>query len=325
MKHLLDLEAYPIDKPESAEYAALVESCRTRLAADGMFELLGFLKDNVVRAAVDLATPAMANDSHRHARMHNVYFRDTVEGLSDADPVMAKVETVNHTLCADQLTGNPIMALYDWKPFSDFLAATMGKDVLYTMEDPMARVNVQASRDGEALNWHFDRSEFTTTILLQAPEQGGELEYRKDLRSKDDPNHAGVAAVHRLDQPARAAAVLLLVAHGSDVEIRPDPVGRATLFGRMLEAADRPGRHPRSGLRLSSGRRDLQHEQGLPRRRPRGHRDPGKSRIPAGRDQRHAGLDDRLAKRARNGSLPTRPTSGATGSRPRRAPRSKKR
>ncbi len=77
----------------------------------------------------------------------------------------------------------------------------MGKPVLYRMDDPMARVNVQASRDGEALNWHFDRSEFTTTILLQAPEAGGELEYRRDLRSAEDPNFDGVAAVLRGEDP----------------------------------------------------------------------------------------------------------------------------
>ena len=61
----------------------------------------------------------------------------------------------------------------------------------------MARVNVQASHAGEALNWHFDRSEFTTTILLQASEEGGELEYRANLRSADDPNYDGVAALLR--------------------------------------------------------------------------------------------------------------------------------
>ena len=145
--------------------------------------------------AVAAAAPAMATDSFRHARSHNIYFRDNVEGLADDHPALAKVETVNHTLCADQLQGNPVITLYDWPPFVAFLAAAMGKDRLYPMEDPMARVNVQASRDGEALNWHFDRSEFTTTILLQAPDQGGELEYRKDLRSADDPNYDGVVAV----------------------------------------------------------------------------------------------------------------------------------
>lgn len=201
MKNLLDLDAYPLDKPESPEYAALVAKCKKRLAEDGMFELVGFLRPEVTAKAAAEATPAMATESHRHARSHNVYFRDSVDGLSDDDPVLQKVETVNHTLCADQLVGNPVLDLYEWPAFADFLAATMGKDKLFCMEDPMARVNIQASRDGEALNWHFDRSEFTTTILLQAPDEGGELEYRKDLRSSDNPNYSGVSAVLRGEDP----------------------------------------------------------------------------------------------------------------------------
>jgi hypothetical protein len=69
----------------------------------------------------------------------------------------------------------------------------MDKPRLYTMPDPLARVNVMAYRAGETLNWHFDRSEFTTTLLLQAPESGGAFEYRTDLRSDADPNYEGVA------------------------------------------------------------------------------------------------------------------------------------
>ena len=60
------------------------------------------------------------------------------------------------------------------------------------MADPLARINVMAYRAGEALNWHFDRSEFTTTILLQAPLVGGAFQYRSGLRSDSDPNHEGV-------------------------------------------------------------------------------------------------------------------------------------
>lgn len=201
MKHLIDLETYPLDRPDSPEYAALVASCKERLDADGMFELPGFMRAEATRTAADAAKPAMATESYRHARRHNIYFRDSVDGLSDDHPAMAKVETVNHTLCADQLAGNPVIDLYEWQPVADFLAATMGKAALYRMEDPMARVNIQTSRDGEALNWHFDRSEFTTTILLQAPDEGGELEYRKDLRSAESPNYDGVAAVLRGEDP----------------------------------------------------------------------------------------------------------------------------
>jgi hypothetical protein len=37
----------------------------------------------------------------------------------------------------------------------------------------LARVNAMQYGAGEGLNWHFDRSEFTTTLLLQAPKAGG--------------------------------------------------------------------------------------------------------------------------------------------------------
>jgi hypothetical protein len=72
---------------------------------------------------------------------------------------------------------------------------------LFPAQDALARVNVMAYRDGEALNWHFDRSEFTTTLLLQAPEQGGEFIYRTDLRSDDEPNYDGVAKLLRGEDP----------------------------------------------------------------------------------------------------------------------------
>ena len=78
-----------------------------------------------------------------------------------------------------------------------FLGATMEKQALYPMRDALARVNVMAYREGEQLNWHFDRSEFTTTLLLQAPEQGGDFVYRSDLRTPDDPNYDGVAKLLR--------------------------------------------------------------------------------------------------------------------------------
>lgn len=195
MKHLLDLEVYPLDRPHSPEYARLVEICQAALGSDGMFNLPGFFKPGVAQAAADMTKPAMETASFRHARRHNIYFNDSMPDVDQDHPAMARFETLNHTLCADQLGGNPIIDVYEWPAFADFLAATMGKENLYQMDDKLARVNVQATGDGEGLNWHFDRSEFTTTILLQSSEIGGQLEFRKDLRTPDNPNYAGVAAV----------------------------------------------------------------------------------------------------------------------------------
>ena len=51
--------------------------------------------------------------------------------------------------------------------------------------------------EGQELGWHFDNSEFAITLLLQAPQSGGQFEFVRDLRySKDEEiNFAGVAAV----------------------------------------------------------------------------------------------------------------------------------
>jgi hypothetical protein len=91
------------------------------------------------------------------------------------------------------MAGFILMQIYEWPPLAAFLAAVMEKPALHVMRDPLARVNVMSYRDGQALNWHFDRSEFTTTLLIQAPEHGGVFQYRSDLRTEEDPNHDGVA------------------------------------------------------------------------------------------------------------------------------------
>src|SRR5271166_441613 len=103
-----------------------------------------------------------------------------------------RFDTVNHTLCDDQLHGTLVRAVYEFAPLPAFLARVLEKPALYCMSDPLARVNVMDYRPGEALNWHFDRSQFTTTLLIQAAEDGGEFEYCSNLRSDSDPNYEGV-------------------------------------------------------------------------------------------------------------------------------------
>ena len=190
MQGLIDLKRYRLDRQESPEWSDLVDDCRCQLLENGLFNLPGFLPS---AAAVEEVKPVLASNAFTHARDHNIYFKKSVDGLSADHPALKTFRTVNHTICADQIPGSILLQLYEWPPFAQFLAAVMGKDKLHCMADPLARVNVMSYGDGEALNWHFDRSEFTTTLLLQAPAGGGIFEYVKDLRSAGEPNHDGVA------------------------------------------------------------------------------------------------------------------------------------
>lgn len=197
MSQILDLERFPLDRPDSPFRAELVSRCRSELAANGLCNLEGFMRPMATASASDAIRPLMAREGFEHRRSHNIYFTDEVDGLPEDHPALTKCETRNRTLCADQLTGNPVLTIYEWAPLHRFLAEITGSAQLFPMADPLARVNVMAYPAGYTLNWHFDRAEFTTTLLLQAPASGGVFEYRTALRSDTDPNHEGVARLLR--------------------------------------------------------------------------------------------------------------------------------
>ena len=197
MNHILNLDQYPLHKPGSKSWLQLVEKCQAELAKDGMFNLEGFVKPEALTKAVEELKPIIDTLAFVHKRRHNIYFKKEIPDLEPDHPALTMTDTINHTVCYDQIPNSLPAWIYEWPPFIVFLAAVLKKDALFPMRDPLARLNVMSYRDGEQLNWHFDRSEFTTTLLLQAPEQGGDFVYRSDLRSEDDPNYAGVAKLLR--------------------------------------------------------------------------------------------------------------------------------
>lgn len=245
MHDILDLDRYPLDRPNSPEWLALVARAKADLAADGMFNCADFLRPAAIAAAIAELTPRFATEAFTHARHHNIYFRKDDLGLPADHPALTQFETINHTLCGDQI-GGIIQRLYEWPAFAAFLAATMDKPALYTMADPLARVNAMAYNTGEGLNWHFDRSEFTTTLLLQAPENGGEFEYRTDLRADGFPNYDGVARLLTGQDPQRQSITLtpgtLNVFRGKNTAHRVTPVvGNTPRLITVFSFYERPG------------------------------------------------------------------------------------
>lgn len=193
MRNLIDLDTYPLDQPDSLKLERLIMQSKDHLRSEGLFNLPGFIRSEALEQVVDELEPILDSSSFTHARRHNIYFKPEIKELDPTHPALTEFETSNRTICADKMGSNAIIQLYEWPPFIDFLAAVMDRSKLFTMADHLARTNVMGYSGGQALNWHFDRSEFTTTLLLQAPTAGGKFEYAKDLRSDKDPNYQGVA------------------------------------------------------------------------------------------------------------------------------------
>ena len=122
----------------------------------------------------------------------------------------------------------------------------MGKPELFLMTDPLARVNVMSYGKGEALNWHFDRSQYTTTLLIRPAEAGGEFEYRSGLRSDSDPNYDGVAKLllgndpHVSVEPLAAGSLNVFAGKNTAHRITPVRGNRSRLVA-VFSYYDRPG------------------------------------------------------------------------------------
>ena len=192
MRQFLDLDAFPLDRPDSVGGRALLARCQRELHETGMFSLAGLIRPEVLERCVAEVEPLFGTDAFTHFREHNIYFDDRIDDVEANHPALSRLRTVNHTVCGDRIPASLVTRIYEWQPLIDFLAAAMNKPRLYRMADPLARINVMAYHAGEELNWHFDRSEFTTTCLLQAPLSGGWFQYRSGLRSDADPNYEGV-------------------------------------------------------------------------------------------------------------------------------------
>ena len=245
MHDILDLKHFPLDRPGTPAWQDLVDRCRADLETSGMFNLDAFLHPAVAAAEVASLLPRFDTDAFRHEREHNIYFLNSIDGLPADHPALQRFKTSNQTLCADQVPG-PLTRLYDWPDFATFLAATMQMPALYPMDDPLARINVMSYHAGQTLNWHFDRSEFTTTLLLQAPDIGGEFEYRTGLRGEGDPNYDGVARMLNGDDDQVQRLVLspgtLNVFKGKNTAHRVTPVdGTKDRVIAVFSFYDRPG------------------------------------------------------------------------------------
>ncbi|MDC1287028.1 2OG-Fe(II) oxygenase [Gammaproteobacteria bacterium] len=246
MNSVLDLDRYPLHQLDSDAGQELVQQCIDQLERKGMFTLEGLLRSEIVDDMLPDLLHRLERESFTHQREHNIYFDDKIEGLPRDHPALARVKTINHTLCGDQLA-EPLRQVYHWSGLTEFLARVMGKAALYPMDDPLACANVMGYYEGEGLNWHFDRSEFTTTLLLQAPRQGGDFQYRHELRNDLDPNYDGIARLLRGEDDEvstlRLGAGDLNVFKGKNTAHRvTPPVGELARVVTVFTYYETPGR-----------------------------------------------------------------------------------
>lgn len=194
---IVNLDRYPLDKPNSKRYAMLLTDARRSLDSDQYCVFPEFLTESAIQQAIRDVN-ALIGKGYRNVSQRNCYLERTKDERLAADhPKNLFFNAAYDMLAADILPVHfALKHVYYWPAMIDFVAAVTRSDRLYVSEDPYQPVNVLCAGDGDASAWHFDSwNAFTMTLLLQAPDSGGNFELAPCIRSRDDPNYHGVGKV----------------------------------------------------------------------------------------------------------------------------------
>ena len=192
---VIDLERYPIHDRASSKYQALVQGCRDQLRDRGVAQLDGFLAPaavgEMVALAGQLAAQAWASD-----QTHTVYFEPPDDSAGPDHPRAVLQHSAKKAIAYDQIpAAAPIRRLYESDDLTAFIAAVLGKPVLYRSADPLDALEIAIFDEDDELGWHFDNSEFSVTVMYAQSEAGGHFDYYPALRTEHDDNYPGVQNV----------------------------------------------------------------------------------------------------------------------------------
>src|SRR6202041_519183 len=189
---LIDLERYPILDLSGDATRELTRHCRDQLDRTGACELPGFLQSEAVAMLVSEGDSLGASAYHSGVTAPPS-LAPPGPSLPHDPPRKFFEPTSVGVVAYDQFPHDSAMRqLFEWDPFMNFIAAALKKDRLFRYADPMGALNLAVMGDGERLHWHFDQTDFVTSIALRPSEAGGDFEYVPLIRSATEENYPRV-------------------------------------------------------------------------------------------------------------------------------------
>jgi len=227
---IVNLQKHPI---QDVCYTA---SCKDQLDRNGALVMENFLNSDTVAFLQSEARTVrpLAYFCHQN---HNAYLLDS-DSEFPAEHIR-NLELVSDKGCVphDQVPeDSPLRMLYEWPGFREFLAGVLDEPI-FPYADTLSSININYFEKGQQLGWHYDNASFAVTLMVQAPEQGGEFEYRERVRNKEEgePGYADTEAVINGRLPRKTLAMgdgALVLFRGRNSLHRVAPV--ASNHGRIL-------------------------------------------------------------------------------------------
>ncbi|MSP82931.1 MAG: hypothetical protein EXQ94_08360 [Alphaproteobacteria bacterium] len=211
-----DLDRFPVHDLDGPRGRALLADCQTGLATQGAANLPAFLSTESVAS---LAAEARALETLAYAKntRRNAYFTPDDPSLPQDHPLRRFFPIVISQVAGDVLPpASHLAQLYASDLLKEFVRRALGLPRLFRRADVFQNVNLVFIPPGGVQPWHYDQNQFTITLLLQPPGEGGDFEFVPNLRTATEPSYDGVARLFRGEHPG--------------VVRLPRPAGTLTLF-----------------------------------------------------------------------------------------------
>ena len=179
---LVDLENYPILDISTGAGLAFAQKCRKEYQATGLCMLPQFIRTDSIDVLAAEAS-RMSSDAYFCKSTHNAYLTEDDPDTPADDISRQQEQTFVGSVPYDRIeTNSYLKQLYQWDPLKDLIGYVLNKKTFYRFADPFGACSINVFVDGGEHGWHFDESEYTVTLMLQAPEQGGAFEYVPQIR-----------------------------------------------------------------------------------------------------------------------------------------------
>lgn len=191
----IDLERYPVTSPDSPRGLAWLTECRETLKRLGSVEIPDFVTPvGVERMAAESAT--LESLAHHNELVGNAYL-DELDPSLPADHARRLTDrTALGAISYDMVPETHLLRkVYEWDALMSFLGTVLGLDKIYRYGDPLGALNIAVMKERDYLRWHFDQTDFVTSLSIQSADTGGEFEYVPMIRSEDKEQYDRVKAV----------------------------------------------------------------------------------------------------------------------------------
>jgi hypothetical protein len=190
----VDLKRYPIHDIDNPIRAQLVGEYRGHMDRLGVAEIEGFLTEDGIRRMVEESAGLEAK-AHHNALVGNAYLDDPDANLPADHTRRLTEKTSLGAIAYDQIPeSHLIRQIYEWDVLKDFLGDILGLEKIYRYADPMGGLNIAVMKDGDYLRWHFDQTDFVTSLSIRNADEGGAFEFAPMIRTPDQENYGVVKA-----------------------------------------------------------------------------------------------------------------------------------